>query len=64
MRTNQYIQARDAVLRTGIPSVAQLHRELGCGYKQAAIYLERLEKAGIVSPICNGQRVVVKKIKQ
>lgn len=59
-----YTQAKDAILRDGIPSVAFLHRELGCGYKQAAVYLERMERDGVVSPILNGQRFVVSKIKE
>lgn len=59
-----YTQAKDTVLRGGIPSVAFLHRELSCGYKQAAIYLERMERDGVVSPISNGVRFVVCKIKE
>lgn len=55
-----YNQAKDTVLRDGIPSVAFLHRELGCGYKQAAVYLERMERDGVVSPILNGVRAVSK----
>lgn len=59
-----YQQAKDAVLRDGIPSVAYLHREIGCGYKQAAVYLERMERDGVVSPILNGQRFVMSKIRE
>lgn len=61
---NLYQQAKDTVLRGGIPSVAFLHRELGCGYKQAAVYLEHMEHDGVVSPILNGQRSVVSKIRE
>lgn len=59
-----YTQAKETVQRGGIPSVAFLHRELGCGYKQAAVYLERMERDGVVSPILNGQRFVVSKIQR
>lgn len=59
-----YQQAKDAVLNNCVPSVAHLHRELGCGYKLAAEFLDRMEKENIVSPINNGQRFVVRKTKQ
>jgi len=59
-----YTQAKDAVLNNCVPSVAHLHRELGCGYKLAAEFLDRMERESIVSPITNGQRFVVRKIEQ
>ena len=59
-----YRRAKDVVMKGCVPSVAHLHRELGCGYKLAAEFLARMEKEAIVSPITNGQRFVVRKVQK
>ena len=57
-----YNKAVELVVTNDRPTISYIQRMLAIGYNKAAIFIERMESAGIVSaPNTEGRRTVLKK---